>query len=249
MNRDDAEEYTQSLGQICAGSWRQIALAKKLGVPKALNLSTEQWVQERLGGYIKLSIPDRQEAVKDLTAEGHGLREVGDILGVSHQTVANDVKDLTVVENEKNGMAVHYSSETDEWETPQDLFDELDREFGFGLDVCALPSSAKCKRYFTPEKDGLSQKWSGVVWMNPPYGDVISQWVEKARQSADAGATVVCLVPARVDTHWWWDNCRYGEIRFIRGRLKFGNSQSSAPFPSAVVIFGRPASVIWWERP
>jgi hypothetical protein len=74
------------------------------------------------------------------------------------------------------------------------------------------------------------------------------EWVRKAYESAEAGATVVCLVPARVDTGWWWDYCRHGEIRFIKGRLKFGDSDTSAPFPSALVVFGRPARVVWWER-
>jgi N6-adenosine-specific RNA methylase IME4 len=95
MNEQDAEDYTQSLGLIVAGSWRQIALAKRLGVPKALGLTTEQWVQDRLGGYVRMSVAERQEAVKNLTAEGHSLRESAEILGVSHQTVANDVNNLT----------------------------------------------------------------------------------------------------------------------------------------------------------
>jgi phage N-6-adenine-methyltransferase len=145
-------------------------------------------------------------------------------------------------------LAPLMSSKTDQWATPQDLFDQLDAEFGFDLDVCASDDNAKCSRYFTEADDGLAQTWSGVCWMNPPYGEAIGKWVEKARESAEAGATVVCLVPARVDTAWWWDNCRYGEVRFLRGRLKFGDSDTSAPFPSAVVIFGRPESVIWWER-
>src|SRR5215467_14191617 len=95
MNTADAEEFTQSLGQIVAGSWRQIALAKRLGVPAALNMDMEQWVRERLGGYIRLSIPERQQAVKELTAQNYSLREVGEILGISHETVRGDVNNLT----------------------------------------------------------------------------------------------------------------------------------------------------------
>lgn len=149
-------------------------------------------------------------------------------------------------------MAVHYSSESDEWETPQPLFDLLDREFGFDLDVCALSGNAKCERFFTPESDGLSQEWTGVCWMNPPYGDEISHWVAKAFEEAQRGATVVCLVPARTDTRWWWDYCIEGEVRFIKGRLRFSNASSGAPFPSAVVIF-RPfgiygGNVVWWHE-
>lgn len=144
-------------------------------------------------------------------------------------------------------LAVHYSSLTGEWETPQELFDVLDREFAFTLDVCATPKNAKCDQFFTQEDDGLSKTWTGVCWMNPPYGRKIERWVQKAFASAVEGATVVALVPARVDTGWWWDYCRYAEVRFMRGRLSFGDSETSAPFPSAVVVFGREPCVRWWE--
>lgn len=135
-------------------------------------------------------------------------------------------------------MAVHFSSKTSDWETPQDFFDRLNSEFHFELDVCATPENAKCKRYFTPEVDGLKQKWTGVCWMNPPYGREIGRWVKKAYESAQEGTTVVCLLPARTDTSWWHDYCmKADEIRFIRGRLKFSGAKHPAPFPSAVVIF------------
>ena len=129
------------------------------------------------------------------------------------------------------------SSLTDVWETPQDLFDKLNQQYSFETDVCALPENAKCETYFTPEVDGLSQDWTGVCWMNPPYGREIGRWMKKAYESSLAGATVVCLVPARTDTAWWHDYAMNGEIEFIRGRLKFGNSKNSAPFPSAIVVF------------
>ena len=141
---------------------------------------------------------------------------------------------------ERNGrLDVHFSSETSEWATPQDVFDELDAEFGFTLDVCATVDNAKCERYFTAEVDGLAQDWTDVCWMNPPYGREIGRWVRKAYESAQNGATVVCLVPARTDTAWWHDYCARGEVRLLRGRLKFGAATNSAPFPSAVVVFGR----------
>lgn len=139
------------------------------------------------------------------------------------------------------------SSKTDDWATPQEMFDLLNSEFGFSLDVCASPNNAKCERYFTKEDDGLAQTWEGVCWMNPPYGSEIGAWVRKAYESSFAGATVVCLVPARTDTAWWWDYARHGEVRFVRGRLRFGGADSGAPFPSAVVVFGRPQGVVWWE--
>ena len=134
-------------------------------------------------------------------------------------------------------MNVHFSSATDLHATPQDFFDRLDAEFGFDLDVCASPENAKCTIYFTKEDDGLSRDWTGVVWLNPPYGREIGRWLRKANESVkDNGATVVCLVPARTDTNWWHEYVIKHEVRFVRGRLKFGNAKNSAPFPSAVVI-------------
>jgi site-specific DNA-methyltransferase (adenine-specific) len=138
-------------------------------------------------------------------------------------------------------MAVHFSSATDDWATPQWLFDALQREFAFTLDPCATVENAKCHRFFTREHDGLSQSWGDdVVFMNPPYGAMISRWMWKAYESARKGATVVCLVPARTDTAWWHDYAMKGEVRLLRGRLKFGNATNSAPFPSAIVIFRPP---------
>ena len=137
--------------------------------------------------------------------------------------------------------AVFASSATDQWATPQDFFDQLDAEFGFTTDVCALPENAKCAVYFSPEQDGLSQSWSGVCWMHPPYGREIWKWMKKAYESAWAGATVVCLVPARTDTRWWHEYAMRGEIRYVRGRLKFGSAKNNAPFPCAVVVM-RPAT-------
>lgn len=137
-----------------------------------------------------------------------------------------------------SAMDVHYSSATEIWATPQDFFDRYHRIFNFEIDVCALPENAKCPVYFSPEQDGLAQDWTGVCWMNPPYGRQIAQWVKKAYEAARSGAaTVVCLLPARTDTRWWHDYCIFGEIEFIRGRLKFGGCKNNAPFPNAVVIF------------
>jgi len=135
-------------------------------------------------------------------------------------------------------MSVHFSSATDNWATPQNLFDELNQRYCFELDVCASSENAKCSRFFSLEDDGLAQTWQGVCWMNPPYGRAIKDWMAKAYDSSKNGAKVVCLVPARTDTAWWHDYAMKGEITFLRGRLKFGNSKNSAPFPSALVVFG-----------
>ncbi len=136
---------------------------------------------------------------------------------------------------------------TDVWATPQDFFDKLNAIFEFDLDVCALPENAKCDRYFTPEDDGLKQFWQGVCWMNPPYGREISQWIEKAAETAKAGHTVVALLPARTDVGWWQEHCLNREIHFIRGRLKFGGSKTNAPFGCAVVVFRPSLNDVKWE--
>ena len=128
-----------------------------------------------------------------------------------------------------------FSSKTDMWATPQNFFDKLNEEFGFTTDVCAIPENAKCKRFFCPDVDGLKQEWTGVVWCNPPYGKEIGKWVKKAHDSI---CTTVALLPARTDTRWFHDYILgKAEIRFVRGRLKFGGAVTSAPFPSMVVIW------------
>ena len=134
--------------------------------------------------------------------------------------------------------ALHFSSATDMWATPQDLFDGLNLIYSFTLDVCAVPENAKCARYFTPQIDGLAQDWAPeVCWMNPPYGRTIGRWVKKAFEESRKGATVVCLLPSRTDTAWWHDYVMHGDVIFLRGRLKFGGAKSGAPFPSALVTF------------
>ena len=129
-----------------------------------------------------------------------------------------------------------FTSKTPEWSTPQDFFDKLDAEFHFTLDPCSTLENRKCARYFTKEVDGLSQKWDGSVFMNPPYGREIGKWMKKAYEASQEGATVVCLIPSRTDTKWWHNYAMKGEIRFIKGRLKFSGHKGAAPFPNAIVI-------------
>ena len=134
---------------------------------------------------------------------------------------------------------VLYSSRSEEWATPVDFFSALDDEFGFTLDPCATRQNAKCRRYYTKADNGLVQDWGQrTVFCNPPYGRDIGDWVKKCFLAAKAGATVVLLVHARTDTryfHNWIDG--KAELRFVRGRLKFGDSTQSAPFPSLVAIY------------
>ena len=142
------------------------------------------------------------------------------------------------------------SARTD-WETPKWLFDALAAEFPITLDVCATAENAKCPSYFSV--DSLSKQWTGMCWMNPPYGKEIGLWVKKAYDSAACGdAAVVCLLPARSSNAWW----RYvieGDVRFLRGRVKFVGAPSVTMFPNVIVVFhrfltpGRIMSI--WERP
>ncbi len=140
-------------------------------------------------------------------------------------------------------IQVMFSSKDDKWSTPQDFFDELNAEFGFTLDPCADDSNHKCNKYYTEEDDGLLQDWQGeIVFCNPPYGKAIKDWVRKAYiEGCKPNTTVVMLIPARTDTIYFHKYIYHkAEIRFLKGRLKFGNSKNSAPFPSMVVVYRGP---------
>ena len=157
---------------------------------------------------------------------------------------------------DKDTQGLMFSSKSNEWATPQDFYNKLNAEFGFTLDPCATPTTAKCSSYYTKDDDGLSKDWAGhTVFMNPPYGRKQKDWIEKAFQEGEkTGTTVVALVPARTDTKAWHNYCmKATEIRFIKGRLKFGQGTSktnSAPFPSAVVVFSGspPPKITGMER-
>ena len=123
---------------------------------------------------------------------------------------------------------VHFSSLRLDWQTPKAVYQVLDAEFGFDFDPCPVK----------PKFDGLAIEWGQANFVNPPYGREIGHWLKKGFEEWEKGKTVVFLIPSRTDTKWWHDYCmKATEIRFIKGRLKFGNSKNSAPFPSAIVIF------------
>ena len=140
-----------------------------------------------------------------------------------------------------------FSSQSEEWETPQALFDRLDALYDFALDACAKPINAKCARYFTKADDALSKDWAphGRVWMNPPYGRPIGAWMKKAYEESQKGCLVACLVPARTDTRWWHDwVLDKGSVTFIKGRLRFNRTNAGkdeliypAPFPNVIVVY------------
>ena len=129
-----------------------------------------------------------------------------------------------------------FSSETVEWETPQELFNSLNNKYHFTLDPCSTDKNVKCKKHFTILDNGLAQNWEGEnVFLNPPYGREIGKWIKKAVESK---TLVVALLPARTDTKWFHEYIyNKAEIKFIKGRLKFGGCKNSAPFPSMIVIW------------
>lgn len=130
------------------------------------------------------------------------------------------------------------SSNSNEWATPINFYNELNKEFNFTLDPCATDENHKCKKYYTQKQNGLKHTWGGErVYCNPPYGREISKWVEKAYTENKNGTFVVMLLPARTDTKWFHNYIyKQHEIRFIKGRLKFNDGKQSAPFPSMVVV-------------
>jgi site-specific DNA-methyltransferase (adenine-specific) len=139
---------------------------------------------------------------------------------------------------------VMFSSKSDEWNTPQKLFDKLNEYYKFTLDPCANEQNRKCQKYFSKETNGLVQDWAGeVVFVNPPYSDVAS-WVEKCyNEYKDNDVTSVLLIPARTDTKWFHKYCMKADlVQFVKGRVKFENGASkpnSAPFPSMIVVFDK----------
>jgi phage N-6-adenine-methyltransferase len=136
---------------------------------------------------------------------------------------------------------IMFSSATGDWATPQDFFDKLNWRFGpFSLDPCSSEDNAKCEKFYTVEDNGLLQDWTGeTVFVNPPYGRGIDKWIKKGFEAGkDSNTRVVMLIPSRTDTKYWHDYVmKASQVHFIKGRLKFGASKNSAPFPSAVVVF------------
>jgi site-specific DNA-methyltransferase (adenine-specific) len=133
-----------------------------------------------------------------------------------------------------------------EWETPQQFFDTINAEFKFSVDVCALPTNAKCGEFFTPEYSGLEKNWleygrTKTYWMNPPYDKTVSAWIRKAYETSQQGGTVVCLIQGRsTDTIMWHDYVmKSSELRFIKDRLHFGREgkHTRANISSVLVVF------------
>lgn len=146
-----------------------------------------------------------------------------------------------------NKNAALFSSATEEWATPQHLFNWLDARYHFSLDVCSTDDNCKCRRHYTKRENGLAQDWAsagGVCWMNPPYGKAMPPWLQKAYDEARRGVQTVALIPSRTDTSYWWRIIEAGkreglvDYQFVPGRLKFGDAKTSAPFASVLIFFG-----------
>ena len=141
-----------------------------------------------------------------------------------------------------------FASGSTEWETPDELFKKYDNLYHFTLDVCATAKNTKCKKYFSPEDNGLAQNWTGVCWMNPPYGRGVAPWIKKAYEASQSGAVVVALLPVRTDTKWFHTYIYHkAEFYFLEGRVRFTNGKITGPatFPSMIVVWDRRRKRKW----
>jgi len=173
---------------------------------------------------------------KFLERQGACSRASGSLLNMNEPTQMLNLESEIDLDRDHNRRVLHSSSDMS-WPTPQYVFDALNLEFGFTLDPCCVPLTAKCRKFYTPTEDGLKQDWSNErVFMNPPYGSELPRWIKKAFEESKRGSLVVCLVPARVDVNWWHDYATRGEVRFLKGRIKGSNGQSW-PFAAAVIVF------------
>lgn len=145
-------------------------------------------------------------------------------------------------------MNIHFSHKSDEWATPQDIFDDLNKEFDFDMDVAANKENTKCVQFLSSEKNALLHEWGRKNWCNPPYS-LVKEFCRKAIIEQTKDNMTVMLIPARTDTKFFHDYCYNKpnvEVRFLKGRIKFispdgillrKGASNSAPFPSMLVIF------------
>jgi ParB family chromosome partitioning protein len=270
MSPDDAEEYTQALGQVVAGGWRQVALGRRLGVPEALGISTVEWVQRRLGGYVRLSLPERREAIAELLADGLSQRQAAEVLGVDEKTVRNsrdaeksalehgsepDTADFSAPEPRAH---VANNSGDDEWYTPGPYVEAARAVMGaIDLDPASTAEAngiVGAARFYTPDDDGLTQPWAGRVWMNPPYSQpLIDRFSARLARESGAGAIVeaCALVNNATETAWFQELLSHATaVCFPRGRVRFWHpaKTSSAPLQGQAVVYLGPQAAAFADN-
>lgn len=265
---EEAEEYTQALGQIFGGGWRLIFHAERQGIPAALSMSTREWVETRIGGYVRLAIPERREAVAELT-DGEGLSNVkaAEVLGVDEGTVRNDRQAMSEnsefevdeqIELDTDGSENSESkpgtrellgqSDQNDWRTPRKFLNAARAVLGaIDLDPASSPEAnetVKAETFYTEEVNGLLRPWRGRLWLNPPYGGQARAFIERLVREHEVGnvSAAIALVNSHpTETAWFQTLFRY-TICFVRGRIDFGGPSrpvsTTSTHGSAIVYLG-----------
>lgn len=200
------------------------------------------WEHEHSDAKVRRSEPQLQHLLK-LAESGNPDETTADLVVLAESSQVKSVfEGHTVRQEERDKLSIHYSSETSKWNTPPHILELVAEVLGeIDLDPCSNEGepNVKAKAHYTETADGLSKAWAGRVYMNPPYGDEITHWTTKLHKAFEAGdvTEAIALVPARPDTAWF-RLLRSHPRCFIKGRLKFGDSEQGAPFPSVAIYFG-----------